>query len=103
MFDRIFKNGNILTVDNDMSTKSWLAVKDGKIAALGNGEAPGEAKEIVDLAGKTMMPGIIDSHVHCSMTGIGENGIDLSGIDSSQGILDAVEAYCSKEKKPRVI
>lgn len=103
MFDRIFKNGNILTVDNDMSTKSWLAVKEGKIAALGNGEAPAEAKEIMDLTGKTMMPGIIDSHVHCSMTGIGENGIDLSGINSSQGILDVVEAYCSKEKKPRVI
>ena len=49
------------------------------------------------------MPGIVDAHVHCSMTGIGENGIDLSGIDSSQGILDAVEAYCNTEKKPRVI
>ena len=36
MFDLLFKNGNILTIDQDMSKKRWMAVQDGKIAAIGD-------------------------------------------------------------------
>ena len=103
MFDLLFKNGNILTMDQDMSKKRWMAVRDGKIAAIGGSDCPSEAKEIIDLEGKTLMPGFIDAHVHSSMTGIGFNGIDLAGIDTSRGVLDAVEAFCSKETTPKVI
>ncbi|MBQ6496263.1 MAG: amidohydrolase family protein [Firmicutes bacterium] len=103
MFDLLFKNGNILTMDQDFSKKKWMAVSDGKIAALGDSDCPEEAGRVIDLEGKTLMPGIIDAHVHCSMTGIDYKGIDLGGIDSCQGVLDAVEAFCKKETKPRLI
>lgn len=105
MYNLLLKNGSILTMDANMSRKTWLAVDEkGKIAAMGEkDDAPTEAGTIIDLQGKTLMPGIIDAHVHSSMSGIDFNGIDLSGIDTSQGILDAVEAYCEKQEKPRLI
>ncbi|HIU25525.1 MAG TPA: amidohydrolase family protein [Candidatus Copromorpha excrementigallinarum] len=105
MYSLLFKNGNILTMDGQMSVKRWLAVDEhGKIAALGDrDDFPEAAGDIIDLKGRTLMPGIIDSHVHSSMSGIDFNGIDLSGIDSCQGVLDAVEAYCRGEKSPRLI
>ena len=70
MFDLLFKNGNILTMDQDFSKKRWMGVSDGKIVALGDDACPEEAGRVIDLEGKTLMPGIIDAHVHCSMTGI---------------------------------
>jgi len=103
MYDLLFKNGNIITMDKSMSKKKWMAVKDGKIDALGDNDCPKEAGRTIDLEDRTLMPGLIDAHVHCSATGIGYNGIDLSGIDSSTGVLDAVDSYCKKEKTPRLI
>ena len=86
MYSLLIKNGNILTMDGKMSRKRWLAADEaGKIAALGDkDDCPDEAARVIDLDGKTLMPGIIDSHVHSSMSGIDFNGIDLGGIDSSQ-------------------
>ncbi|NYH53857.1 imidazolonepropionase-like amidohydrolase [Nocardiopsis arvandica] len=45
---------------------SWLLVEDGLIAGSGRGPAPetGGGVEVVDLAGATLMPGLIDAHVH---------------------------------------
>ncbi len=105
MYDLILKNGNILTMDDKMSTKRWIAVDEkGKIAAIGDrDDAPNEAGRIIDLNGKTLMPGIVDAHVHSSMSGIDFNGIDLAGADSSQKILDRVEEFCKNVETPQVI
>jgi hypothetical protein len=70
----ILTNGKILTVDDDFSTVEAIAVKDGKIWSLGSSEEiselEGEDTEVVDLEGKTVMPGLIDSHLHVVGTGI---------------------------------
>ncbi|MCE9610305.1 MAG: amidohydrolase [Chthoniobacter sp.] len=67
--DTIYTNGSILT----MSGKSpayveALAVKDGKIALVGNKDAAlklkGDATKVVDLGGKALLPGFIDGHGH---------------------------------------
>ena len=81
MADLIFKNGAIYTVDKRRPRVSALAVKAGKIAALGNddeiealktGETP-----VVDLEGRTLLPGFHDSHVHFADGGAYLMGIDL--------------------------
>lgn len=40
----------------------WLAVQDGRIAALGEGPAPGPAKTVLDGTGQVLLPGAIDTH-----------------------------------------
>src|SRR5262249_18465030 len=59
-------NGKVVTVDDHFSIKSALAVKDGKIVAVGGSEITREyqAPVHVDLKGRTVLPGFIDTHVH---------------------------------------
>jgi predicted amidohydrolase YtcJ len=66
--DQAYINGTIYTVDDEFSTASALAVKDGKFAYVGNdGGAQahiGPNTVVVDLEGRTIIPGLHDSHVH---------------------------------------
>ncbi|GAB3691795.1 metal-dependent hydrolase family protein [Nocardiopsis oceani] len=61
-----FTGARLLDPETGTSTPdSWLLVRDGEIAARGSGAPPADsAAETVDLAGATLMPGLIDAHVH---------------------------------------
>ena len=65
---RMFTNGHILTLDKDSTIATAIAVKGSTILAVGS-EADvkkyvGGSTEVIDLAGKTVMPGFYDSHAH---------------------------------------
>ena len=66
--DRVYVNGTIYTVDDDFSTASALAVKDGKFIYVGDGAGVeahiGPNTFVVDLEGRTIIPGLHDAHVH---------------------------------------
>jgi len=64
--DLILFNGKVVTVDKDFSIKSAIAVKDGKILAVGGDEITKNytAAKTVDLKGRTLIPGFMDTHVH---------------------------------------
>ena len=64
----IFTNANVLTVDEDFSEAQAVAVRDNRILAVGtDGEVravAGEGATVIDLDGKTILPGFIDPHTH---------------------------------------
>ncbi len=66
--DTALVNGRIITLDDRSSVAEALAVRDGKIAAIGRSAdirgLAGSATRIVDLGGRTVIPGLIDSHMH---------------------------------------
>ena len=66
--DTILLNGKVLTVDHRFSVREAIAVRDGKIAAVGaNAEIKklaGAKTRVIDLEGRTVIPGLIDSHMH---------------------------------------
>ena len=66
MLDIIIKNSRI--VNEDRSVYADIAIKDGKIAAIGKAEYFEEAEKVIDGRGKLAVPGLIDSHVHVNMT-----------------------------------
>ena len=102
--DLVIRNSNIITMDGNLSRKNWIAIKDGIIHDVGNGGLNDvDTGSVIDGEGKTVLPGLIDCHVHSSMTGIGQRGIDLSGIDSVKGILDKVNEFCLKIPGDKVI
>ncbi len=66
--DTLFLNGKVVTLAADNPIVSAVAVKGGRIMAVGSDDEikgiSGDDTEIVDLNGKTMLPGLIDSHCH---------------------------------------
>ncbi|MDR2295350.1 MAG: amidohydrolase [Clostridiales Family XIII bacterium] len=103
-YELLLKNANIITMDKDLSRKRWLAVRDGRIAATGTDDASAPAaKTVLDMGGKTVMPGLTDTHAHATMTGIGYRGVDLAGAGSVAEILERVEAFCGADRGGGVI
>jgi predicted amidohydrolase YtcJ len=66
--DAILINGKILTVDAQSSVREALAIRDGRIVALGTSadirKLTGPQSQVIDLGGRTVVPGLIDSHLH---------------------------------------
>src|ERR1700694_3609965 len=66
--DTVLLNGKILTVDAQFSTVEAMAIRDGRISALGSTadlrKTAGPRTRVIDLQGRTVIPGLIDSHMH---------------------------------------
>ena len=66
--DTILVNGKILTVDAQSSVREALAIRDGRIIALGTSpemrKLAGPQTRVIDLQARTVIPGLIDSHLH---------------------------------------
>ena len=66
--DTVLLNGKILTVDSQSSTREALAIRDGRIIALGASaeikKLAGPKSRLIDLQGRTVIPGMIDNHMH---------------------------------------
>ena len=66
--DTVLINGKVLTVDREFSTREAIAIRDGRIVAVGTTadvrKLAGAQTRIIDLQGKTVIPGLIDSHLH---------------------------------------
>ena len=87
--DLIVTNGNLITLDDRKPRARAMAVRDGRIVAVGEdveiAKLAGPDTQRIDLVGKTVTPGFCDSHIHLLWYGIqlltqadlvGSNGID---------------------------
>jgi len=96
----ILFNGNILTLDSKNSRAEALAIANGRIAQVGRNEeilkAAAHGWESIDLQGKTVLPGFIDSHVHFLATALTATGIDLSETRSIKEILEKLAEKATK-------
>ncbi|HUQ53451.1 MAG TPA: amidohydrolase, partial [Gammaproteobacteria bacterium] len=66
--DIVLLDGKIVTVDSQTTVREALAIRDGKIAAVGTTAEirglVGPQTRVVELDGRTVIPGLIDSHLH---------------------------------------
>src|SRR5207248_7057767 len=66
--DLILFNGKIITVDQHFTICEAVAIKQNKILAIGSNreikKLAGDKTEMIDLLGKTVVPGLIDFHAH---------------------------------------
>lgn len=99
--DVIYSGGDIVTVNDAAPAAEALAVKDGKILAVGSTESVlktrGDATQMIDLGGKTLLPGFIDGHSHFinSLTLASQTNVfppPFGPGDSIEGIITAVKA-----------
>jgi len=88
--DKIFTNVNGISMDVDQPKFQAIAICEGVILATGSVDEVStfqdESTEVVDLKGKTMMPGFIDTHQHLEMTARILNNVNLSTCRSFEDI-----------------
>jgi predicted amidohydrolase YtcJ len=98
----VLVNGRVITVDPEGSVVESVAVKDGRILATGPASEvmglAGEDTEVVDLGGKTVLPGIIDTHTHPSGAAVRFSAINCRSppVESIKEILDMIAAKAAE-------
>jgi predicted amidohydrolase YtcJ len=87
--DTIFVGGDIITVDDNNPTAEALAVANGRITAVGARDEvlrqKGAHTRVVDLGGKTLMPGLIEPHSHPVISALLYDWVDVSGFTCGSG------------------
>ncbi len=93
--DLVVFNGNIITMDPQNPNAEALAVKSYKILAIGNEEEVLElvptAKRVIDLGGKTVVPGFIDAHTHLTSAGLKLSHIQLDDVKSPPEVIQKLK------------
>jgi len=99
----ILHNGKIITVDKEFTIAEAVCIRDGKFQVVGSGEKvmayTGPNTKTLDLNGKVVIPGIIDSHNHMLMTGLQKQMVSLENATSVADVLDIIRDAC-KAKEP---
>lgn len=95
---QLYYNGTIITVNDLQPTAEALLVEDGKIVAVGTlagmKGSQDETTELIDLDGKTLLPGFIDGHGHIGnpMAGLPQLYPPPNGtVDSKEKLMEALK------------
>ena len=98
--DLVFTGGPVFTADTVRSRARAVAVADGRIVAVGSQddvrELVGPRTEVVDLAGRMLVPGFQDAHVHPVWGGLDLMRCDLSELGTQAEYLERIGAYASE-------
>jgi predicted amidohydrolase YtcJ len=100
-YDQLYLNGEIYTVDDHCPSAEALAVKDGRIAAVGSLAACravlGKNFETVNLENGALLPGFIDTHLHPIIMIFFALNLSLSGVNSVAEMQAKVREAAAKE------
>jgi len=101
--DLVFTNGAVYTVNDQQPWASAVAVSDGRIVYVGDDAGVeshiGTQTRVISLAGKMLMPGFIDSHMHPMAAGTRFLRCDLEGLDWPHEIKAEIK-QCATTVKP---
>ncbi|WP_330255997.1 amidohydrolase family protein [Nocardia sp. NBC_00565] len=94
--DLILRNANVITVDEGLPRAAALAIRAGRLVAVGSesdaSAFAGPQTKVVDLGGRTIIPGLIDNHTHALIAGafLTGIGVQLAGVSSVEEIVTRV-------------
>lgn len=102
--EKLYFNGDIITMEGEGQYAEAVLVADGKIKAAGAYDEVAAQKgagcEIVDLEGKTLMPAFIDAHGHATMTPAFASLCDLSVCNNFDDVVAELKAFMEKRQIP---
>ncbi len=94
--DQIYTNGQIVTVDPAFSIQQAFAVSGDRILAVGSNNevhaVRGPKTQVIDLGGKMVLPGLIDSHTHPTGASLTEFDHPIPEMETIQDVLDYIRA-----------
>lgn len=105
---RLFLNGKIYQKFKPLSVCEAIVVRNSRILFSGPSDVvlrkyANEAESIVDLHGKSVMPGFIDAHIHLDDVGKSLNSLNLRGIESISKLKSKVAEYRINNPEAKVI
>ncbi len=101
--DLVLLNGKIVTVDPSETIAEAVAVKGGRFLKVGSSEEirrlAGKKTRIIDLKGKTVLPGLIDTHEHCLRKGMRGDWVDCTSppLATIDHLVEALAAKASEK------
>src|ERR1700755_1923204 len=83
-FDLLLRGGRVIDPAAGIDGQKDVAIRNGKIAAVQSDILPASAKEVIDVSGKIVLPGLIDTHAHVYQYVTGRFGMnpDMVGVQS---------------------
>lgn len=83
-YDMLLKGGHVIDPDSGLDGVADVAVRDGRIAAVHPDILPSAARQVADLRGRIVLPGMIDTHAHVYTYVSGRFGLpaDMAGVES---------------------
>jgi predicted amidohydrolase YtcJ len=100
--DVVYHNGFVYTVDGVRSRAQAFAIRDGKFLKVGTNDdmkaVTGPDTKVVDLKGRMVMPGLVDTHIHCLRGALTALGLAFPVTSSVDEIKTAVKKYIADKK-----
>src|SRR3954454_10172593 len=100
--DTVLINGKIVTVDPQFSIAQAVAIREGKFLAVGSNtqiEAfTGPNTVRIDLSGRTVLPGLMDTHAHVANAGVQGVTVSLAKVTTVAEALEQIRAWAAKAK-----
>ena len=98
--DIVYQNGFVYTVDGVRSRAEAFAVRDGKYVAVGSSDdmkaVTGPDTKVVDLEGRMVMPGLVDTHIHALRGALTALGLAFPVTSSVDDIKAAVKKFIAE-------
>lgn len=100
--DLVLINGKVLTLDERSTVTEAVAVREGKILATGSSASikslAGARTRVLDVSGKTVIPGLIDTHAHFKAAGLADYVVNMSRAKMVAEALEAIKAFAARKK-----
>ena len=90
-YDLLLRGGHVICPASEINGVMDVAVRDGKIAAVQKDILPASAKEVVDVRGRLVLPGMIDTHAHVYRYVSGRFGMDADLVGVHSGVTTVID------------
>ena len=90
-YDLLLRGGHVIDPASNLNGVMDVAVRDGKIAAVQKDIIPTSAKEVVDVRGKLVLPGMIDTHAHVYQYVSGRFGLNADMVGVHSGVTTLID------------
>ncbi len=105
--DLIVTGATIHTADEAFASVDAFAVRDGKFIFVGRTSGAmrlrGDATKVIDLSGKTVLPGLIDAHLHLTDIGLALHEVELEGASSLDEVIRRTVAFAKTSSDPWIL
>ncbi|MGJ4889409.1 amidohydrolase/deacetylase family metallohydrolase [Bradyrhizobium sp. HKCCYLS3077] len=90
-FDLLLRGGRVIDPASGVDGLRDVAIRDGRIAAVQSDILPSSAKDVVDVTGQLVLPGLIDTHAHVYQYVTGRFGMNADMVGVQSGVTSLID------------